>query len=283
MFVSNTGGSEVDVYDKSGKKKFRVDTVDQDGKPLRFESPTGIAVDENLNRVYVCDNTFGGVRVLNKAGEFQFNLPRTPDGLAQIKNYTAGFAPQGVAVSGDKVYVTSTDGVYVFDSEGTALDHWGTKGKERGQFDFPNGIAADPDSGNIYVADSLNARIVALSPDGTVRWMLGSPDVEGSITSPFGLPRGVAVGPDGLIYVSDTFSSQFVVLDQDGGLVSVFGERGTMDTQVNFPEGVAVSEDNTFYVADRQNNRVQAWQLSSEMPAPSSAEVKEFAESLQVF
>jgi sugar lactone lactonase YvrE len=91
------------------------------------------------------------------------------------------------------------------------------------------------------------------------------------------------VGPDGLIYVSDTFSSQFVVLDQDGGLVSVFGERGTMDTQVSFPEGVAVSEDNMFYVADRENNRVQAWQLSSEMPAPSSAEVKEFAESLQVF
>jgi DNA-binding beta-propeller fold protein YncE len=276
IYISNTGKSEVDVYDKNGEKKFKVETSDQDGNPLQFYSPHGIAVDDNRGLVYVCDYNFRVVRVLNKAGEFQFNLPRTPDGLAGIKNYTAEFAPHGVAVTGDKVYVTSTDGVYVFDSEGTALDHWGTKGKEKGQFDFPNAIAADPSSGNLYVADTLNRRIVALTPDGTVRWMLGSPDVEGSITSPFGLPRGVAVGPDGLIYVSDTFNNQFAVVNQDGVLIALFGDRGDQDAQVNFPEGIAMTSSRQFYIADRQNNRVQIWQLPVEFQQPSISETTNF-------
>ncbi len=275
IYVSNTGKSEVDVYDKDGNFQFKVDTKDQDGNPLQFRANMAdIAVDDSRDRVYVCDYNFRGVRVLNKAGDFQFNLPRDP------KDFPAGqlFAPYGIAIYGDKEYVTSWAGIYIFDADGKYVGHWGTdkQGKDKGQFNYAEGIVVDPNTGNFFVADSLNRRIVALNSSGQVRWMVGSPDVNGNITSPFGLPKGIALGPDGNVYVSDNFNNQFVVLTQDGDVVSVFGEKGDQNGQVNFPDGIAITSTKRFYICDRMNNRIQIWQLPDTLPQPDPSQAASF-------
>ena len=45
-----------------------------------------------------------------------------------------------------------------FDSDGTFITKWGSRGAGDGQFDFPTGVALDSYS-NVYIADGSNNRI----------------------------------------------------------------------------------------------------------------------------
>lgn len=113
-----------------------------------------------------------------------------------------GWAPYGVSSYQDRVYVSAKDGVYVFDLEGKYMEHWGSFGEGKNQFQYANGIATDPNNGNVYVADTGNSRIVALTPEGKVRWLLGAP-ADDPNSSVFGLPKGIAITPSYRMYLVD--------------------------------------------------------------------------------
>ncbi len=76
-------------------------------------------------------------------------------------------------------------------------------------------------------------------------------------------PRGIAIGPDGSVYVADTGNSRVVRLDSHGELLATWGSR-TPDGQLppeagTFlePWGVAVDNKGNVYVADTWNHRIQ--------------------------
>jgi len=81
-------------------------------------------------------------------------------------------------------------------------------------------------------------------------------------------PRGIAVGPDGSVYVADTGSSRVVKLDPNGNLVAVFGERTPAGgvsppaSTFNEPWGIAVDSQGYVYVADTWNHRIQKFDSS---------------------
>lgn len=75
---------------------------------------------------------------------------------------------------------------------------------------FPNGLALDAD-GSLLVCDAGNARIRRIDADGRIETVAGGADLErgaGDGASASGasllMPRDVAVGPDGTIYITDT-------------------------------------------------------------------------------
>ena len=81
---------------------------------------------------------------------------------------------------------------------------------------------------------------------------------EGSGDGQFTTPRGVAVAPNGNIYVADSFNHRIQVLDPSGQYrFSWGGVQGSEDGQFNEPWGVAVGPDGKVYVADTWNHRVQ--------------------------
>ena len=121
----------------------------------------------------------------------------------------------------------------------------------------------------MYVADQLNRRVQAIGEDGVVKWTLGQPDQGGKAKSFFGLPRGVAIDPEGRVFVSDTFHHEVVVLERDGKLLGTVGERGVEDGQLNFPEAITFRPDGVLYVTDRENNRIQAWRINEITPPGS--------------
>ena len=79
----------------------------------------------------------------------------------------------------------------------------------------------------------------------------------------FNAPRGVAVGPDGSIYVADSRNNRIEKFDSTGKLLLTWGTFGSLDAKTadpgkfNEPWGVAVAADGTVYVADTWNHRIQ--------------------------
>jgi NHL repeat-containing protein len=75
----------------------------------------------------------------------------------------------------------------------------------------PEGIAVDPSSGNIYVADTANHRIQVFSSNGTFITKWGEYTV-GEVRPPSGMrfPEGIAVDQEGNVYVADTANNRIL-------------------------------------------------------------------------
>ena len=78
-------------------------------------------------------------------------------------------------------------------------------------------------------------------------------------------PWGVAIGPDGLIYVTDSRLHQLAAQSPDGGIVRVLAESGSGPGQVRRPQGVVVSPEGEVYVVDGGNRRVQVFDPEGEL------------------
>ncbi len=137
----------------------------------------------------------------------------------------------------------------------------GTGGSGVGQFNYPRGLAVAPD-GTIYVADSRNNRIVHLSADlKTVikEWGTFADILKGAAPAgTFNEPWGVAVGPDGSVYVADTFNSRLEKFSADGTFIKmwgVFGQAETLDALWG-PRGLAFDSKGRLFVTDTGNKRV---------------------------
>lgn len=136
----------------------------------------------------------------------------------------------------------------------------GSTGSEPGQFQAPRGIKAAPD-GSLYVADSRNHRIQRFAADGTLLNTWGSYADQGAGAAPGGTfyePWDVAVGPDGSVYVSDTWNHRVQKFTADGQFVTMWGYFGQAEQPDAFwgPRGIAVDADGRVFVVDTGNKRV---------------------------
>ncbi|MBE3117943.1 MAG: NHL repeat-containing protein, partial [Candidatus Atribacteria bacterium] len=146
----------------------------------------------------------------------------------------------------------------------------GAAGSEPGQFQSPRAVAVAAD-GSLYVVDSMNDRIQHLSPDGQVLQVWGTPRAGTGTTTPadvsqgeapggtFNEPWGIAVAPDGSVYVADTWNYRIQKFTADGTFVSMWGFFGqAADAPEAFygPRGLAVDAQGRVYVADTGNKRI---------------------------
>ncbi|MBB4745713.1 sugar lactone lactonase YvrE [Actinoplanes octamycinicus] len=123
-------------------------------------------------------------------------------------------------------------------------------------------LAAD---GTLYVTDTLNHRVRAVAPDGTIRTVAGN----GGQTAPagpipagtrgtgiaLGFPGGVATGPGGTVFISDSTVSRVYALAADGS-ITVRADATTLGGPIATINALTVTGDGTLYLADRENNRV---------------------------
>ncbi len=187
-----------------------------------------------------------------------------------------GAVPRGVAAAPDgTLYVADTAGhrIWHLTSEGDVLETWGSYGNAPGLFNAPWGIAVDA-TGAIYVADTWNHRIQKFDPTGEplLSWgrLAQVPADDPTGWGAFYGPRGIAVGPEGGIYVADTGNNRVQVFDAGGTFVHAFGGEGNGPGQLSEPVGVAVSSVGEVYVADVWHRRVQVF-------AADGGYIREFA------
>jgi DNA-binding beta-propeller fold protein YncE len=72
-------------------------------------------------------------------------------------------------------------------------------------------------------------------------------------------PTGVAVAPDGTVYVTDESNDRVETFSSTGTFESTFGSDGTGNGQFVNPAGIAVGSNDMVYVADEDNNRVETF------------------------
>jgi streptogramin lyase len=217
--VTNPTTGQVTTLAGTGTEGF----ADGPGNTAQFNYPTGVAVAPN-GTVYVADQGNHRIRAINP----------TTGQVTALAGSTAGFA----------------------DGPGNTA-----------QFNFPTGVAVAP-NGTVYVADQENQRIRAINPTtGQVTTLAGSSagfaDGPGN-TAQFLYPQGVAVAPNGTVYVGDTGNNRIRAINPTTSRVTTLAgsNRGFADgtgtnAQFDFPYGVAVAPNGTIYVADWFNHRIR--------------------------
>ena len=136
-------------------------------------------------------------------------------------------------------------------------------GTEAYRFDAPRDIAFAPD-GTFYVADSRNHRILHFNQQGDFLnsfGAYGASDYATQTIAPegyFNEPWGLAVGPDGSVYVADTWNNRIQKFTANGEFVTMWGQFGAAESPYHFwgPRGVAVDNEGRVFVTDTGNKRV---------------------------
>jgi DNA-binding beta-propeller fold protein YncE len=126
----------------------------------------------------------------------------------------------------------------------------------------------------LYVADTFNSRIRSIDmitgqistvagDGGTYRYQGPDEPCSPSLSR----PAGIAVGPDGTLYMTDSDSHLIRVWDEQaktitrlsGTGVAQFGGDGdnALAGSLSYPFGVAVDAAGTVYVADTFNHRIR--------------------------
>jgi hypothetical protein len=212
-----------------------------------------------------------GQEVVVGAGAFRY---RPVENWAIPADRATGEIPGVACDSRDRVFLFArgTRSVLVFDRDGRQQATWG-----EGLFARPHGIHVGPDD-TVYCTDDFDHTVRAFSPDGTLRFTLGTsgrPSDTGATSidyrtiqraaGPFHFPTNVALGPTGDLYVSDGYGNARVHrFAADGRLLQSWGEPGTGPGQFHVPHGIAVDAACTVYVADRENSRIQLFSATGE-------------------
>jgi sugar lactone lactonase YvrE len=259
---------------------------DGTGSAAQFSDPRGAAVDASGN-VFVADGGNHTIRKITPRGEVS-----TFAGLAGSNGFANGLgsaarfnAPCGVAVDDNgNVYVADTGNhiirkitaagdvstlAGVPSATGASVDGLPT----RARFFAPEGLAADA-VGNVYVADTGNHTIRAVSAGGFVTTIAGEAGKPGGLefgsgSSPgqFRSPSGIALDRStGDLYVADTGNHS--IRKVSGGFVyTVAGDPDSpghadgdrYSARFQAPYGVAMAQDGSgnLYVADTENSLIR--------------------------
>ena len=164
--------------------------------------------------------------------------------------------PRGIAVDArGRVWVADFghSRLRIFDADGGSLGGWGGRGS--GEYGFKElcGVAIEGDA--LYVADTWNGRIQGYTIAGLLRASVG--ELYG--------PRGVAVAPDGRVWVSDTGNHRVVSYDPLLQDPKSIGKRGTAAGEFTSPVGIAAAPSGLIYVADAGNHRIQVLSATGDL------------------
>jgi ABC-type branched-subunit amino acid transport system substrate-binding protein/sugar lactone lactonase YvrE len=256
---------------------------DGPGAQARFNGVDGVAVDSQGN-VYVSERFGNRIRRISPEGMVSTLAGTGVAGYADGPASTAQFnLPKGLAADlAGNVYVADAYNhrIRVIHPDGlvSTLAGTGEAGYRDGpaaqaQFNRPMDVILGP-SGVIYVADSGNNRVRAISPDGVVSTLAGSGE-RGYQDGPpdqarFNGPEYLAVDPDGNIYASDQVgfelrSNHAIRRIAPDGTVSTLvgtGQPGLADGPLAeagffYPHGLDVDAAGNLYVGAGGNQRVR--------------------------
>ncbi|KAL0487419.1 hypothetical protein AKO1_015868, partial [Acrasis kona] len=226
--VNRTSGL-ISTFSGTGVKGYNGDNITATSASL--SCPTGVAVDNINNLVYIADSDSYRIRVVNRTN-------------GMISTF-AGTGERGY--NGDNIAATSAS------------------------LSYPTGVAVDNVNNLVYIADKYNHRIrVVNRTNGMISTFAGT-GVKGyngdnitAISASLFYPAGVAVDNiNNLVYIADTSNSRIRVVNRTSGMISTFAGASGVDgtdnnkassASLNGPNRISIDNiNNLVYIVDTYN------------------------------
>lgn len=204
-------------------------------------------------------------------------------------NYAVGLCSDAA----ENLYVSDQYSIYKVPADTKQKTLLAGGGEESGFIDgtgsearFKNAgrIAIDA-SGNIYMVESSNHAIRKITPAGVVTTVAGngtagSANGTGTAAS-FKSPQGIAIGPDGHLYIGDSGNHTIRKITlPDGVVTTIAGTAGTsgntngsgVSATFNSPGALAFDASGNLYVADHKNYLIRKIMFSTTRVATAVAD-----------
>jgi RHS repeat-associated protein len=182
------------------------------------------------------------------------------------------YLPDGhVLLQGDGTTRTAADTIATFAGIGPSGFSGDGGPASAAMLNSPQGLAVGAD-GSLYIADYLGNRIRRVQPDGIITTVAGtaasgySGDGGPATAAVLNSPSGIAVGPDGTVFIADTLNNRIRRVGPDGIITTVAGtgasgysgdEGPAVAAKLYYPQGVAVGGDGTLFIGDGVNQRIR--------------------------
>ena len=188
------------------------------------------------------------------SGDFRYELvPVWPN---MPRYWSFDLASDAAVNSQDEVYVFSRGKrpLTIWNTDGSFISSWG-----EGTFGDPHGIYIAPND-NVWLVDSQLHIATEHRPDGELVRTLGrrgrSANTHGG--NPFNMPSGLAVAPNGELFVSDGYGGHKVQkFSPEGEHIRSWGERGKGPGEFALLHNIWVDKDSRVFICDRENDRIQ--------------------------
>lgn len=173
--------------------------------------------------------------------------------------------PSGIALDKQgNLYVVDAgnDRLVKYDPAGQRLRQWGGHGQGEGQFDFGgqqnppgSGNVTVDQQGNIYVADTGNARVQKFDRDGKFLLRWGS---QGEGEGEFGRLVGVVVDTEGYVYTAeDAPRSRIQKFDPAGKFLLQWATYPSTIGLPFSPDDIAIDSQDVIYMVDLGSSSIQ--------------------------
>jgi uncharacterized repeat protein (TIGR02543 family) len=281
VYIVDSNNNSIRMVDTSGN----ISTIAGTGDPnysgdlglainAELNSPHGLTVDSSGN-VYIADSGNNRIRKVDTSGNIST--------IAGTGN--AGYSGDlGLAINAElnspfEVAVDSSGNVYIADMSNSRIRKVDTSGyistivgtgnngysgdggaATNAELNNPAGVAVDS-SGNLYIADFLNACIRKVDTSGKISTIADTSNLN------LGGPMiGVAVDSSGNVYSAFPMANTIGKVDTSGNvsIIAGTGDPGysgdggaATEAKLNVPVGVAVDSSGNVYTADSLNNRIR--------------------------
>jgi sugar lactone lactonase YvrE len=165
-----------------------------------------------------------------------------------------------VATNGT-ISTVAGNGTFGFSGDGSAVTN--------ASLSTLSGVACDA-FGNLYIADTANARIRKVGTNGIISTVAGNGigtfagDGGAAINASLYGPYGIALDASGNLYIADNYNARIRKMGTNGiistvagnGTTTYAGNGGAATNASLNPEGVALDASGNLYIADNHNNRI---------------------------
>lgn len=201
VYLTDALVKTVIVLDRKGKLVRKI------GEGAAMERPTGMAINAQLNRLYVTDTLKGTIEVFSPEGQHLKTIGGIGNGDGEFNR------PTYIALDDkENLYVSDSMNhrIQIFDAEGNFLRKFGKLGGKVGSFGSPRGVALDAD-GNIYVTDSLLHALQIFDTNGNLLLVIGQ---YGNEKGEFSSPKDIAIDAQGRVVIADFYNMRLQMLQK---------------------------------------------------------------------
>ncbi|PRY25197.1 hemolysin type calcium-binding protein [Aliiruegeria haliotis] len=184
--------------------------------PLGMTDPSGIAYDVRSNRLIIADSEVEEEPFFQDENIFALTLDGDLKASRELKFTTE---PTGLAINTEKrlLFTTDDDENMVFASKPHKPNKvkWKFDTTKHGGID-PEDIAVDRDSGNLFIVNGLDRKVIEVNQRG--KKLIDSFVLDPEISDPEALAYD---HQDEVFYVGGGFSDKIWMLDRDGDIIDV--------------------------------------------------------------